>query len=392
MNPQALFAAFDIFPTSKGASRHIQHSLRALQGQFGQVAAYTLGTPMMLPEEQEGGLVLQRFRRQIPNYLDRALAYTEALAEAAPRLAPQAKLYHFRDIWSGLALLPLAKARGVSTVFELNGLTSIELPYRYPRLSAAVLAKLRYWEEQCLAQSDLILTPSPLLASRLSAQGYALRYLPNGASLVDLVRPLRLSHPRPYILYFGALQPWQGLDTLLRALARLPEAERPDLLVCSSNRPKQGKIWRNLAQTLGLADWVHWHYELAQGDLQDYILQARLCVAPLKDTARNSVQGCSPLKIFESMACAKAILASDLAVCRAVLRHGHNAWLVPADRPDDWARALRLLLAEPERAQALGQQALADFQAQYTWTQIEAEMGRIYQQLLPALCHESNPS
>ena len=73
----------------------------------------------------------------------------------------------------------------------------------------------------------------------------------------------------------------------------------------------------------------------------------------------------SPMKLFEYLACGRAILSSDLPVLQEVLNQ-QNAVLLPADDPVAWVAAIRELQANPERRAALAAQAQMDAQ-QYTW-------------------------
>ena len=46
--------------------------------------------------------------------------------------------------------------------------------------------------------------------------------------------------PDKYLLYFGALQSWQGVDVLLRSFARLRDLEDLYLVICASNYSRNG--------------------------------------------------------------------------------------------------------------------------------------------------------
>lgn len=80
----------------------------------------------------------------------------------------------------------------------------------------------------------------------------------------------------------------------------------------------------------------------------------------------------SPLKIFEYMASAKPIVASDLPVLREVLDES-NAVLVDPQDVDGWMRALQSLTDEQRRVR-LGQKAYADFLARHTWERRAAQV------------------
>jgi glycosyltransferase involved in cell wall biosynthesis len=74
----------------------------------------------------------------------------------------------------------------------------------------------------------------------------------------------------------------------------------------------------------------------------------------------------SPMKLFEYLACGRAILSSDLPVLQEVLNQW-NALLLPAEDVDAWVVALQALMADPGLRNALARQAREDA-LEYTWT------------------------
>jgi glycosyltransferase involved in cell wall biosynthesis len=80
----------------------------------------------------------------------------------------------------------------------------------------------------------------------------------------------------------------------------------------------------------------------------------------------------SPMKLFEYLACGRAILASDLPVLGEVL-NAANSLTLPGDDAPAWAAALGSLSADPARRQARGAQARRDA-ANYTWERRAARM------------------
>jgi glycosyltransferase involved in cell wall biosynthesis len=71
------------------------------------------------------------------------------------------------------------------------------------------------------------------------------------------------------------------------------------------------------------------------------------------------------MKMFDYMACGRAIISSDLPVIHEVL-NAANAVFCPPEAPEPWAQALAALLADPARRLALGRQAAQDV-TRYTW-------------------------
>ena len=164
----------------------------------------------------------------------------------------------------------------------------------------------------------------------------------------------RSPRTRRYLLYFGALQPWQGVDTALRAFSRLKDLEDLELVICSSTHPRRAKPYRKLAEKLEIEP--RWHFQLSEPELAPWREHATLSLAPLRDCARNAQQGCAPLKILESHASGTPVVASDLPATRELI-DASTGRLVAPDRPGELARAIRVLLDYPERIAELGRNA-----------------------------------
>jgi glycosyltransferase involved in cell wall biosynthesis len=79
----------------------------------------------------------------------------------------------------------------------------------------------------------------------------------------------------------------------------------------------------------------------------------------------DSAAVASPMKMFEYMAAARAIVTSDLPVIHEVLNR-QNAVFCDPDGIDDWSSAIQSLLNDAQRRKELGQQAGRDVQG-YTW-------------------------
>jgi glycosyltransferase involved in cell wall biosynthesis len=84
----------------------------------------------------------------------------------------------------------------------------------------------------------------------------------------------------------------------------------------------------------------------------------RFTVAPLAETARNTWQGCCPVKMVESMASGTPVIASDLAVSRELVRHGEDGWLVPAGDKRAWALAMERMFADDALRAKLAESAI----------------------------------
>ncbi len=78
-------------------------------------------------------------------------------------------------------------------------------------------------------------------------------------------------------------------------------------------------------------------------------------------------QHTSPLKMFEYMACGRAIIASDLPVLNTTLHHGKNALLAAPEDVDGFCAHILLLRRDANLRRRLGDEARCDFAASYSW-------------------------
>ncbi|MEB3197914.1 MAG: glycosyltransferase family 4 protein, partial [Candidatus Sericytochromatia bacterium] len=211
----------------------------------------------------------------------------------------------------------------------------------------------------------------------LGAEAKRVEVVPNGVTLADYP-PRADDDEGPELLYLGTLAPWQGLDTLLVALADLPPAVRLRV-VGPAGRGWAARL-RTRAAQLGVAGRLLISAPVAPADVPALLARARLCVAPLDGSARNLIQGCCPLKLLEYAAAGKPILASAVPPVEALFRHGETAWLVPPDDPAAWSRALRQLLDDAALRARLGAGARA-IAAHWDWSHVHAAWRRIYADL-----------
>ncbi len=375
MSFHSLYAAFEIHPSAKGASTHIGHMIDALASSISPVLVCTLQGEEINNNDPRIGY--RFFGEQVEHYLDRGSRYSASLRDILKATRPF-EFAPYRAIWSGLPVLESGKSW--MNIFEVNGFPSIELPYRYPDLGKETLRKIKELEMHCLLRSDLIICPSLTIKNFIVSLGIEesrIRVIPNGAEPPAVTVPVP-GLPENFILYFGALQLWQGIDTLIKAFRLVSDIKDTHLVICSSQREKFSKPYIKLAEDCGVIDRIQWHHQLDKERLGYVIDRSLFTVAPLKETSRNILQGCSPLKIFESMVQARAVVASDLPVVREILTRGYDGHLVRPDRPSELSRGMLKLLDDPDYAARLGRNAMDTVNAGYSWTTLKNRLIQLY--------------
>ena len=173
---------------------------------------------------------------------------------------------------------------------------------------------------------------------------------------------------RPYVLFVGRITRQKGLAHLLAAAQDFDEGT---VLVLCASSPDTPEIGEEIAQAVEVlraergADSVVWIEEQASlDDVRQLLTHARVFACP-------SIY--EPLGIvnLEAMACEAPVVASAVGGIPEVVVDGVTGLLVPYD-PDDpraletgLAAAINSLVADPDRAEAMGragrQRAIDDF-------------------------------
>ena len=381
--PSALYSAFDLFPSRKGAAIHIEKFASALFEKMNGGLLYVIGNEKLSAYQLEENIEIVRFSIPIQNYLQRAIAFRERLANLLDECEDSLKICHFRDIWSGAAILS-RENRTYQTIFEANGFPSVELPFVYRHISPETLEKLRAQERFCLETADKIITPSHSIKKKVLSYGIAnekVKVIPNGANIPPPTEKPTDAPPR-YLIYFGAVQAWQGVDVLLKAFVRLADMNDLFLVICSSNHSRRSKMLRKLAEKLEVDERIFWHFGLSEEELAPWREHAVLSIAPLTECSRNIEQGCAPLKILESMAAGVPVVASDLPSVREIMTDREHGRLIHADRPGELARMIRVLLQYPDLIKEMGEKAREKIKQDFLWEKSLTQLNAVYAEVV----------
>lgn len=374
---RSIYIAFDPHPSYKGASTHIAQIVEVLAKAFSPLLLLTL--PSNQDPVNTEAIDHLRFETEETNFFKRTTAFTQ-WARSIISQQHQLLVGHYRDPWGGLALSDFPH---VHSVFEVNGLPSIELPYRYPDLTSSTLEKITALEKICLEQAVVCITPSHTTKRCLLQRGVAeakVVVIPNGADPPSSAsRPTDL--PKKYMVYIGALQPWQGVEVLFKSFRYLEDVDLP-LVICSSYTEHHAKPYRKFAEKLGVGHRVIWRYQLTKPDMIPIVQHALFSLAPLTECSRNVEQGCSPLKILESMACGTPVIASRLPAVEELITHNENGILCRPGRAADLARAIRLAVDYPAHLKTLGVNAQTHIRDHFTWDHAGQSLQRVYDNIL----------
>jgi glycosyltransferase involved in cell wall biosynthesis len=234
--------------------------------------------------------------------------------------------------------LPLP-ALPVPACLLLHDLRASEGLTRWPRWLAQHVLR------RSCARALAIVVPSEWTAQRLRTlvPTVAPRVVPNGVDLPAAARAV--SRPLPpcgYLLHVGHLEPRKNLAIVMRALATLPQAERPELWLVGNDAGDRSRL-EALATRLQCRPFVHMLGVVPDRELDALYDHARAVVVP------SCYEGFG-LCALEGLAHGRAVLASRAAALPEVL--GAAGCLLPPHEVGAWAVAIAATARDDETAPA----------------------------------------
>ncbi|HXG01797.1 MAG TPA: glycosyltransferase, partial [Candidatus Binatia bacterium] len=109
------------------------------------------------------------------------------------------------------------------------------------------------------------------------------------------------------------------------------------------------------------------------------VLAAADCFALM---AAGSDESCRA--VLEAMAAARPVVARRVGALPETVRHGETGLLVDDDRPESVAAALLDILADPERARAMGRAARRHAETEFHPDRAAAITSAVYERLVAA--------
>jgi glycosyltransferase involved in cell wall biosynthesis len=380
------YGSYDTVPAPKGASVHIQSFARAIATQ-GSLDLITVANPGQPPQQRHpDGYVHHAIPAPGKTLIQRVLAFRAALV-AWPHGSYD--LVQFRSIFEGLPIVLERDRWARRLLFEVNGMPSVELKYRYPDVAedSQLNDKLRTQEDLCLQGSDHLITPSAVTQRYLQERGVPAARITVIANGVDLDqfpycdRPL-FAEERLHLIYYGTLAPWQGIDTLIRALGLLQADVLTHLTLIGHGSKSQIHGYRRLAEKLHLGERLHILPPMAQTELIPHLHRADVIVAPLAPCDRNLVQGCCPLKVLEGMATGIPVVSSRMPVVTDLGHDQRHFVLAEPGSSTDLSAKIFDLYQRPDHAKAIAQQARQHIVQNFTWHHATTALMQVYGQLL----------
>jgi len=278
---------------------------------------------------------------------------------------------------SGLAAMAAVRGQNIPVVQEFSSLGVIEQRDR-ARADGAAAARIRLESAIGRSASAVVATHSDEVSdlASLGVHRSAIRVVPWGVDTDTFTPegPVAKRNGRPRLLTAADLNEQAALETLLRALTKVPSAE---LLVVGGPSRRElhtDDAYINLARfagALGISDRVIFTGKVPGGAMPSLLRSADIVLS----TCQYELSGMTSL---QAMACGTPVIAHPVGGHADAVVDGTTGILIRPGRPALLAQQIRQLLAHPMLLEAYGVAAADRAKSRYSWDRIAAETLAVY--------------
>ncbi|QWR78178.1 glycosyltransferase [Candidatus Magnetomonas plexicatena] len=248
-------------------------------------------------------------------------------------------VYTRYSLYTTPVILTFLKKHGIKTILEYNDITTDVLLFeknlkqsysagKFIRTSNLTIKTIQKLETYSFKKAGLIVTmteglrryihslaPNANVIVAHNATDIANINYTRGVNKKALREKLNLPAKYFYICYIGTITWWDGLGTLLEAIASLKHYE--DIRLIMIGYGADLKLVQDTVKNLGLTDTVVFHPAMPFKQAYDYLIASDLVpVIKLIDTYEYT-----PIKYYEAMASATPIIANDILYINEVGKH-----------------------------------------------------------------------
>jgi glycosyltransferase involved in cell wall biosynthesis len=312
-----------------------------------------------------------------PGAMVRLIEFIKIQCRALLRNA-RPRLFYLRSHFALLPVTIYAKMTGIPVVHEINGPYEdlfIAWPFTQ-KLSWLITRVVRYQYRM----SHALITVTPDLGHWLRKEvGHKqIHIIPNGAN-TDIFKPTTISNthlPETYALFFGALAPWQGIDTILEAMDLYQWPKQVGLVIAGDGAARsqvQDRSKRNRK--------IVYLGKVLYKTMPGIISGAMVSLSPQSNTMGRSNTGLFPLKLFESLACGVPVVVTDFPGQSDLVRKYDCGLVIPHDDPRALAQAVSHIFQNPKEGKLMGDKGRKAVHQEHSWDKRAADTDKVLRNL-----------
>jgi len=285
----------------------------------------------------------------------------------------------------------IARLFNIPSVREVNGIGVDEIGITN-QADNITLGVINWIERFTMPKADKVIVVTSRLKEVLQKEYKVpedkIVVIPNGAN-IDLFRPMDTSQARKeldlnqdayYICFVGSLTRWHGVEGMIRSLPLIVDLCPNTQLLLVGDGP-MGLELMELAKRAGVSNNVVFIGMVPYHEVPLYINASDICVIPAFRNFRNERIGTSCLKLFEYMACGKAVIGSRLSGLE-ILRQQSAGILAEPKNTQELATAVMKLLENKELRMQMGNNGRRYVVEYHSWEKVAKRVADVCQSLV----------
>ncbi len=243
--------------------------------------------------------------------------------------------------------------------------------------------KLLDWIQKRLALASTIITcPSEFQQKQLLKHGIPLKktiVLRNAVDL-ELFNPKKFQKREEFILYFGRIVSWKGIDYLLEAMYSLKSSHPKTKLKIAGTGKYLPELMKK-TQTFGLQKNVEFLGKIEHKKIPALISKSILVAMP-------SLYDPFPHGMLEVLAMEKPLLATKVCGIPEVIKHKKTGYLVKAGSSTELQKGIKELLANHGLRKKISKNGFKEVHKNYSWKKILKEFLALYESIKSNHCYK----
>ncbi|MCC6476317.1 glycosyltransferase family 4 protein [bacterium] len=277
-----------------------------------------------------------------------------------------------------LVTLPF-KLFGVKYVFDQHDLSPETFESKFPGRGGALLKILRLLERWTYRTAKIVISTNESYRRIAIERGklradrtFVVRSAPDLKKFTPTPPNLEWKQGKPYLCaYLGTMGAQDGLDHLLRAAKIMTQDwGRQDVRFVLMGGGENLPVLRQMAADLKLEGVVHFTGRVSNEQVREVLSTADVCLAPDPINPLNT--HCTMNKILEYMAMSRPIVSYRLTESEYSAREA--AVYAKDNDPEDFAKYVVELLADPERRTRMGEFGRKRLVEELSWDRSVVEL------------------
>lgn len=365
LRPRLTYLCMQATREGQASYAHVYEIIRGLQKRGWSVQLYE-------PPYNKGN-------KTPPGPLGRAFWFI--LTQMKMWLGKRPNVVYIRNHFATLPTAIWARVRNIPTVQEVNGpYEDLFISWPFTKKFAALFKWMIRYQFK-LANAIIAVTPQLAEWVKQESDNKNVFVIPNGAN-IELFKPeaplcKEINVPDKFVVFFGALSPWQGIDTMLEAVKQPEWPPNVKLLIIGDGIER-----RKIKDASEDEEKVVYLGTVPYKTVPSIVAKAIVGLSPQNSFRDRGKAGLSPLKVFETLACGVPIILTDFPGVAEIVKEAGCGIVIPPEDPKSLARAVRYLYEHPEERARMGRIGRELVVKEHSWDNRAALTDAILRQLL----------